>query len=131
MGAWMPVSHKAVVEAYLEGFRCTDHEAILACLADDVVWVLHGFRTLRGQEAFDGEIENDAAIGSPTLNLDRLIEEGDTVVAVGSGEMTLKAPGRVRFVFTEIFTFRRDKIARLETFHINIDGSDDPLFTVT
>ena len=56
----------------------TDHEAILAGLADDVVWVLHGYRTLRGKEAFDGEIENDAAVGSPTLNLDRLIEEGDT-----------------------------------------------------
>ena len=71
----------------------TDHEAILAGLADDVVWVLHGYRTLRGKEAFDGEIENDAAVGSPTLNLDRLIEEGDTVVAVGSGEMTLKEAG--------------------------------------
>jgi uncharacterized protein len=88
-------SHKAVVEAYVEGFRRTDHEAILACLADDVVWVLHGYRTLRGKEAFDGEIENDAAVGSPTLNLDRLIEEGDTVVAVGSGEMTLKEAGRI------------------------------------
>jgi ketosteroid isomerase-like protein len=53
------------MEAYVEGFRRTDHEAILACLADDVVWVLHGYRTLRGKEAFDGEIENDAAVGSP------------------------------------------------------------------
>jgi uncharacterized protein len=58
-------------------------------LADDVVWVLRGYRTLRGKEAFDGEIENDAAVGGPTLNLDRLIEDSDTVVAVGSGEMTL------------------------------------------
>jgi ketosteroid isomerase-like protein len=84
-------SHKAVVEAYIEGFRHINHGAILACLADDIVWVLHGYRTLRGKEAFDGEIENAAAVGSPTLNLDRLIEEGDTVVAVGSGEMTLRA----------------------------------------
>ena len=72
--------HKEVVEAYVEGFRCSDHEALLACLADDIVWVLHGYRTLRGKDAFDGEIENDAAVGSPTLSLDRLIEEGDIVV---------------------------------------------------
>jgi uncharacterized protein len=113
-------SHKNVVEAYIEGFRRTDHEAILACLADDVVWVLHGYRTLQGKEAFDGEIENDAAVGSPTLNLDRLVEEGDTVVAVGNGEMTLKETGGVTFVFTEVFTFAGDKIRRLETFHINL-----------
>ena len=103
----------------------TDHEAILAGLADDVVWVLHGYRTLRGKEAFDGEIENDAAVGSPTLNLDRLIEEGDTVVAVGSGEMTLKEAGRVAFVFT----LTGDRISRLETFHINVGSPGDTLFT--
>ena len=113
-------SHKTVVEAYIDGFRRTDHEAILACLTDDVVWVLHGYRTLRGKEAFDGEIENDAAVGSPALNIDRLIEEGNIVVAVGNGEMTLKEAGRVAFVFTEVFTFSADRISRLETFHINL-----------
>jgi ketosteroid isomerase-like protein len=118
------------VEAYVDGFRRTDHEAILSCLADDVVWVLHGYRTLTGKEAFDGEIENDAAVGRPTLNLEQLIEEGDTVVAIGSGEMTLKDAGRVAFAFTEIFTFAGDTISRLETFHINVGGSGDTLFTV-
>ena len=122
-------SHKAIVEAYIEGFRRTDHQAILACLADDVVWVLHGYRTLRGKQEFDGEIENDAAVGSPTMNLERLVEEGDTVVAVGNGEMTLKEAGRVAFVFTEIFTFTGDKIGRLETFHINLGAAGDAIFT--
>jgi uncharacterized protein len=122
-------SHKQVVEAYIEGFRRTDHEAIRACLADDIVWVLHGYRTLEGKEAFDAEVDNDGAVGSPTLNLDRLIEEGDTVVAVGNGEMTLKEAGRVAFVFTEVFTFSGDKIGRLETFHINLAGPSDTLFT--
>jgi hypothetical protein len=58
-----------------------------------------------GQEAFGGEIENDDAAGSPTLHLERLIEEGDTVVAIGHGEMTLKEAGRVAFVSAEVFTF--------------------------
>jgi uncharacterized protein len=122
-------SHKAVVEEYIDGFRRTDHAAILGCLTDDVVWVLHGYRTLHGRDAFDAEIENDAAVGSPTLNLDRLIEEGDTVVAVGNGEMTLKEAGPVRFVFTEVFTFTGERISRLETFHINVGGPDDAMFT--
>jgi uncharacterized protein len=42
-------SNKSMVERYIDGFRRTDREAILDCLADDVVWVLHGYRTLRGQ----------------------------------------------------------------------------------
>jgi ketosteroid isomerase-like protein len=83
----------------------------------------------RDVRCFDAEIENDAAVGSPTLHLERLVEEGDSVVAVGHGEMTLKEAGRVAFVFAEVFTFTGDKISRLETFHINLGGPGDTLFT--
>jgi ketosteroid isomerase-like protein len=119
---------KAVVEQYIEGFRRSDHAAILACLTDDVVWVIHGYRTLQGKDAFDGEIENEAAVGSPALSLDRPIEEGDTVVAVGHGEMTLKQGGRTGLVFTELFTFRGNQIRRIETFHINVGDTGETLF---
>lgn len=112
---------KAVVEAYIDGFRRTDHDAILACLADDIEWVLHGYKTVRGKKEFDAEIENDAAEGPPTIVLRRLVEEGDTVVAVGSGSMTIRDGGPVAFVFTEVFTFTADDlIGRLETFHLNL-----------
>jgi hypothetical protein len=83
---------------------------------------------VRGKNAFDGEIENDAAVGSPTLDIDQMIEEGDCVVAVGHGDMTLKEAGRVPFVFTEIFTFTGDQIRRIETFHINVDNTGNALF---
>jgi uncharacterized protein len=123
-------SNKSMVERYIDGFRRTDREAILDCLADDVVWVLHGYRTLRGKDAFDGEIENDAAVGSPTLALDRLVEEGDTVVATGTGQMTLKDGGPVGFVFAEVFTFGDGRISRVETFHLNVSGAGDNVWTV-
>ena len=121
-------AQQQVVEAYIDGFRRTDHDAILSCLTDDIVWVLHGYRTLEGKEAFDREIENAAAVGSPTLFIDRLVEEGATVVAVGHGEMTLKEAGRVAFVFAEVFTFTGERISRLETFQINVARSADTLF---
>ncbi|MGH3523069.1 MAG: hypothetical protein ACRDU4_09630 [Mycobacterium sp.] len=41
----------------MEGFRRSDHAQILTCLADDVVWVLHGYKTLRGKRAFVSEIQ--------------------------------------------------------------------------
>lgn len=107
---------KVVVETYFEGFRRGDHATILGCLTDDVVWDLPGFRHLSGKEAFDGEIENEAFVGRPTLTVDRLIEEGDTVVATGNGEAT-QASGVVhRFAFCDIFTFTGTSIGRVESY---------------
>jgi hypothetical protein len=40
-----------------------------------------------------------------------------------------QAGRRVAFVFTEIFIFTGDRISRLETFHINLGGPADTLFT--
>ena len=109
---------KAVVETYIDGFRRSDHEQILSCLTDDVVWELHGYKTLQGKDAFDAEIENEGFEGSPTLTIDRLIEEGDTVVAVGGGSVARKGGGRPTFVFCDVFTFTGDAISRLETYHV-------------
>lgn len=111
---------KDVVERYIEGFRRTDHEIILSCLTDDVVWVLHGYTTVSGKDAFDNEIENDATPGVPQLSIDWLIEEDDAVVALGRGEVSLRGGGLLRFVFSDVFTFSGDKINRLETCPVNL-----------
>jgi len=109
-------SHKTVVEAYFDGFRRSDHQQILACLTDDVAWDLPGFTHLRGKDAFDREIENDEFVGSPTLTVDRLVEEGDTVVATGHGETTHKREGPQRFAFCDVFTFTGGRISRVESY---------------
>jgi ketosteroid isomerase-like protein len=107
---------KDVVEAYFEGFRRSDHDQILACLTDEVVWDLPGYAHLRGKDAFDQEIENDEFVGSPTLTVDRLIEEGDAVVAIGNGEATRKSGELHRFAFCDVFTFADGKVSRVESY---------------
>jgi ketosteroid isomerase-like protein len=109
-------SLKAVVQTYFDGFRRSDHAAILACLTDDVVWELPGYKSLAGKKAFDGEIENDDFEGSPKLTVDRLIEEGNSVVALGAGQGARKAGGLVKFAFSTAFTFTGDKISRVESY---------------
>ena len=109
-------AHKDVVETYFEGFRRSDHEQILACLTDDVAWDLPGYAHLAGKDAFDQEIENDEFVGSPTLTVDRLIEEADAVVAIGNGETTHKSGELRRFAFCDVFTFAGDKICRVESY---------------
>ena len=99
-------ARKDLVETYFEGFRRSDHERILACLTDDVVWDLPGYAHLEGKEAFDREIENEEFTGSPRLAVDRLIEEGEAVVAIGSGEGTHKSGERHRFAFCTVFTVK-------------------------
>lgn len=113
-------SQKHVVQNYLDGFRRSDHSQVLSCLTDDVVWELPGYRTLAGKDAFDAEIENEEFEGSPSLTLDRLIEEGDSVVAVGAGLTRRKDGNEVRFVFCDVFTFTGDKISRLESYLVNL-----------
>jgi ketosteroid isomerase-like protein len=109
-------TRKAVVEQYFEGFRRSDHGQVLACLTDDVVWDLPGYKQLAGKDAFDGEIENEEFLGSPTLMLDRLVEDGDTVVAIGDGETTHRSGTRHRFAFCDVFTFTGDIVSRVESY---------------
>ena len=107
---------KAIVEGYFEGFRRSDHQRILACLTDDVIWDLPGFKHLERKQAFDGEIENEEFVGSPTLSVARLVEEGDTVVAIGNGESVHRSGATYRFAFCDVFTFDGDLIRRVESY---------------
>ena len=66
-------ARKAVVEAYVDGFRRGDSAAILSCLTEDVVWEIHGHATVRGREDFAGAITEDATPGLPTLEIERLV----------------------------------------------------------
>lgn len=111
-------SRKAIVEKYIEGFRRTDHAQILSCLTDEVVWVLHGYKTLRGKQEFDAAIENDAFEGSPMINLERLIEEGNSVAVTGGGSVAKKGGEVMKFAFSEVFTFSGDLVSRLDTYHV-------------
>jgi ketosteroid isomerase-like protein len=108
--------HKRVVQAYLDGFGRGDHAAILAQLADDVTWLIPGFFEVRGKDAFEGEIENEAFEGPPKISAHRLIEEGDVVVAIGAVESPRKDGGTLHAAFCDVFTFTGDKIARLESY---------------
>ena len=107
---------KAVVEKYTDGFRRGDLAQILSCLTDDVVWALHGAKTLVGKDAFAAEADN-AGGPLPELTLDRMVEEGDTVAVVGHGGVSLSGDP-VDFVYSEVFTFAGGLVSRLDTFHI-------------
>jgi ketosteroid isomerase-like protein len=112
--------HQDVVAAYFEAFGRTDHEGILATLTDDVVWNLVGHTVLRGKEEFDGEIENDAIEGDPEISLDRMFEDGDTVVVLGRGSSRFKNGSVIEYAFSDAFTFRGDLICQIESYIVSL-----------
>jgi ketosteroid isomerase-like protein len=107
------MGNKKVVEIYMDGFRKGDHEQILSCLTDNVVWEMPGLFHIVGKEAFDKEIENDAFTGRPTITLIRMVEEGNVVVAEGSVTCKMKSGELLDAMFCDVFHFENDKIKQL------------------
>lgn len=108
--------HKRIVEKYMDGFRATDHEKILSCLTEDVVWECPGFYLHNGIAAFDKEIENPNADGHPDIKVIRLVEEGNIVVAEGTVKAKMKDGSKLDLVFCDVFHFTGGKISKLTSY---------------
>jgi len=114
--------NKRTVERYMEGFSKSDHEQILSCLTDDIVWEMPGQFHLVGKEAFDKEIENDAFVGSPTITVTRMTEENDVVVAEGSVRCAKRDGGLLTAMFCDVFVMRDAKIKHLTSYLMEVKG---------
>jgi ketosteroid isomerase-like protein len=112
--------NKKTIEKYMEGFRKADHAMVLSCLTDDVVWDLPGYFHWVGKEAFDKEIENPAFKGRPEIEIVRMVEEGETVVAEGTVK-GMKADGTAfRAAFCDVFLMKDAKIRRLTSYLMEV-----------
>ena len=109
-------ANKRTVREYMDGFNRTDHAAVLSCLTEDVEWVIPGMFHATGKAAFDKEIENDAFVGSPTIRVSRMTEEGDVVVAEGSVRAARRDGGTLHAVFCDVFVMRDGKIRHLTSY---------------
>ena len=112
--------NKQTVQKYMEAFTRTDHADILSCLTDDVEWFIPGFFHIKGKEAFDKEIENDAFVGKPRINVTRMIEENNVVVAEGEVHCARKEGGFLNALFCDVFEMQDTKIKRLISYLMEI-----------
>lgn len=107
---------KKTVEKYMDGFRASDHAKILSCLTDDVIWEMPGFYRHQGKAAFDKEIEHPNADGHPAIEVIRLVEEGNIVVAEGTVKAAMKDGSGIDAVFCDVFHFNDNKISKLTSY---------------
>ena len=108
--------NKQTVEKYMEGFRRSDHQQILACLTEDVEWEIPGAFHIRGKDAFDQHIEDEGFVGRPAITVTRLTEENDVVVAEGSVRTQRKDGAVLNLVFCDVFEMHGGKIRRLTSY---------------
>ncbi|HYM56725.1 MAG TPA: nuclear transport factor 2 family protein [Solirubrobacteraceae bacterium] len=92
----------------------------------DVAWEMPPHFKLSGWSAFDNAIENEASPGLPEIQLTRLIEEGDVVVAEGAVQAALEGGGRIDALFCDVFHFRDDKVCRPATYQVDRHPGDEP-----
>jgi ketosteroid isomerase-like protein len=114
--------NKATVESYMEGFRNSDHELILSCLTDDVVWDIPGAFHVAGKKAFDREIENEAFVGKPAISVSRMTEENNVVVAEGEVRVQRRAGDFVNLAFCDVFVMQRGKIRQLISYLVPVEA---------
>ncbi|SMO84950.1 Ketosteroid isomerase-related protein [Fodinibius sediminis] len=103
---------------YMKGFEKSDHETILSCLADDVTWYMPGMFHLSGKKEFDNEIQNENFVGSPVIEISRLTEENDVVVAEGNVKSQMKSGEFLNAMFCDVFEFENGIIKQLTTYQV-------------
>jgi uncharacterized protein len=108
--------NKKTIERYIDGFNKSDHAQILACLGDDIEWIIPGMFHLVGKGEFDKAIEDDAFVGSPTVTITRMVEEHDVVVAEGTVRHARKDGGMLNAAFCDVFVMRDAKIKLLTSY---------------
>ena len=113
------------VNAYLDGFRKNDHEQILSCLTDDIEWTVFGAFHLTGKEAYDKAIDGAPEfIDPPELEVVRMVEEGDVVMAELTGSVARDSGEVMRMSMAEVFVMRNGKIAERRAWVIELKEND-------
>ena len=114
----------ATVERYLDGFRTNDHAQILSCLTDDIRWTVFGAFRLEGKQAYDAAIEGPGFVGPPRLEVVRMVEQDDTVMAELNGWAPREDGGVTRLSMAEVFVMRDGKIAERRAWVIPLTEND-------
>src|SRR5262245_43754033 len=110
------MSNKQTVQAYMDAYCHFDHPKILDLLTEDVIWDMPGFFYHTGKEAFDKEIEPPGVDGPPDIQISRIIEEGNIVVAEGTVQSRFKNGELMNCAFCDVFHFAGTKINKLTSY---------------
>jgi ketosteroid isomerase-like protein len=117
-------ANKQTVRRYMNAFTRSDHAEVLSCLTDGVEWDIPGAFHVTGKDAFDRKIEDEAFVGPPTIELTRMTEEDDVVVAEGTVRCARRDGGMLNAVFCDVFVMQGAKIKHLTSYLMEVKAVD-------
>lgn len=105
--------NQRTIHEYMDAFRVTDRARVMACLTEDVEWVLPGVFRIKGKAEFSSHIVDEGFIGHPAITVYRMIEDQNVVVAEGSVRAAKQDGTFLDLVFCDVFDMRDAKVRRL------------------
>lgn len=105
-----------IVRTFAAAFGTCDLDTISHCVSDDLVWEFNGTEAGRGRAAFEAQMRSDLSAGGADVVIERLVEDGDTLVALTRGRFVPNDGDAMSYVSAEAYTFTGDKISHMRTY---------------
>jgi ketosteroid isomerase-like protein len=128
----MTAKNKEIIGKVNAVFLQGNFEGFLEYCADDVRWTIVGDRSVKGKEAIRQWMKSMAAENPepPKFSvIDPVIAEGDFVVARGDMTMKDKDGKQGQYSYCDIYRFRGDKIAELNSFVVKTEPKSEATST--
>jgi uncharacterized protein len=116
----MADSNTDVVRRLNKGFEAGDEEAILACLADDIVWDVPPHFTARGKAEFRAQITSPQADGPPVIELRHMVAEGEWVTVEGYAENKFKGGGFFKARFHNAYRLKEGVVVEMTSYVVAV-----------
>lgn len=118
-------SNKNVVKTYMASMSRMDRPAVLSCLTDDIEWsIVTAGERMRGKTEFEQNIGDPATMGYVRIEITRMTEEKNIVVAEGTVRISPKHGASATYQFCDIFEFESSLVKRLTTFTAQVKSSN-------
>lgn len=116
----MSETNKATLSRANEAISAGDFDGFLAWCTEDTVWNFLGDRTLTGKAAVRRWMVETYQV-PPRFRVDRLIAEGDFVVAMGEITLQDESGNDTHHSYCDVWRFRDGKMAELRAFVVDLD----------
>jgi uncharacterized protein (TIGR02246 family) len=115
-------ANKQTLQRANEAIKQGDFEGFLVHCTEDTHWVFVGEQELRGKDAVRQYMQATYEV-PPQFQVERLIAEGDMVVAMGDITLTDESGKKTRSFYCDVWRFEAGKMAELRAFVREADAS--------
>jgi ketosteroid isomerase-like protein len=121
----MSESKKDIVKKVNDTFAAGSPDGFLEFCAEDFTWNMVGEPPIKGHDAVRKFMTaSGAEMEPPKFTVDKMIEEGDSVVCYG--DMSMKEKGvDTAYSYCDVYTFKGDQITELRAFVVKNKTADE------